>query len=39
MGCGAGLIPSLGLPCDSGNKDVLVPAVKLKAGRLSFLPR
>lgn len=31
MGCGAGLIPSLGLPCNSGSKDVLVPAVRLKA--------
>lgn len=34
MGCGAGLIPSLGL--QGGSKDVLVPAVKLKAGRLPF---
>lgn len=23
-GCGAGLIPSMGLPCNSGSKDVLV---------------
>ena len=36
MGCGAGLIPSLGLPCNGGSKDVLVPAVKLKVGRLPF---
>lgn len=36
MGCGEGLIPSLGLPCINSSKDVLVPAVKLQAGRLPF---
>jgi len=35
MGC-AGLIPAVGLPCNSSSRGVLVPAVKLKAGRLPF---
>lgn len=34
MGCGAGLLPFLGLCCYSGSKDVLATAVRLKAGKL-----